>query len=184
MNPDDSQHGQMFKNINTSLCEQFFSFLTKFRSSLRGFNYPTSTLFTLLLFHLKNSHTTGIRTNAFGLGRCYFANKIRPHFLSPCIFESVRFDLDQQQNKRKEKESDEELNEGKLNEEESNEELDEGKPDEEELDEEESNEELDEGKPDEEELDEEELDEKELDEEELDEEELNEEELNEEESDE
>ncbi len=29
-------------------------------------------------------HTTGIKKNAFGLGCCSFANKIRPHFISPC----------------------------------------------------------------------------------------------------
>jgi hypothetical protein len=97
MNPDDSQHGGIFKNVNTSVCEQFFSFLTKFRYSLRGFNYPTSTLFTLLLFHLKNSHTTGIKTNAFGLARRSFPDKIRSHFVSPCVFDSVNFDLDKKQ---------------------------------------------------------------------------------------
>lgn len=53
MNPDDHQHGNKFKEINTSVCEQFFSYLTKFSFALRGFNYPTSTLFTMLLFHLK-----------------------------------------------------------------------------------------------------------------------------------
>jgi hypothetical protein len=123
MNPDDNQHGVLFKNVNTSVCEQFFSFLTKFRYSLRGFNYPTSTLFTLLLFHLKNSHTTGIKTNDFGLGRRFLADKIRPHFLSPCVFESVSFDLDQQRDKllpqeECEKEADvERLNKEKLDEE-------------------------------------------------------------------
>ncbi|CAF4848562.1 unnamed protein product [Rotaria socialis] len=61
MNPDDDRYGTKFKDINTSVCEQFFSFLTKFRCSLRGFNYPTSTLFSLLLSHLKNCHTTGIK---------------------------------------------------------------------------------------------------------------------------
>ena len=76
MNPDYNEHGAKFTNIHTSLCEQFFSFVTKFRSSLRGFNYPTSTLFTLLLFHLKNSQTTGIKSDAFGLGRCCFATKL------------------------------------------------------------------------------------------------------------
>jgi hypothetical protein len=164
MNPDDSQHGTMFKNVNTSVCEQFFSFLTKFRYSLRGFNYPTSTLFTLLLFHLKNCHTTGIKTNAFGLGRCSFSDKIKPHFLSSCVFESVHFDIGQQQNKQKEKECEEELDEEELRKDEPDEE----ESDEEEYDEEESSE----GESDEE-LDEQELCEEEPDEEESDEEETN-----------
>ena len=111
MNPDDTYHGTTFKDINTSVCEQFFSFLTKFRSSLRGFNYPASTLFTSLLFHLKNSHTTGIKTTAFGLGYCYFPDKIRPHFVSPCIFESINSDINKKQvhlaNKEGEKASNE-----------------------------------------------------------------------------
>ena len=103
MNPDDDGYGTKFKDINTSLYEQFFSFLTKFRSSLRNFNYPTSTLFPLLLFHLKNCHTTGIKQNAFGLDRCSFADKINPHFVSACIFESVRIDLNEKREKFKEK---------------------------------------------------------------------------------
>ncbi|CAF3850775.1 unnamed protein product [Adineta steineri] len=97
MNPDDKQHGDKFKHINTSICEQFFSFLTKFRFALRGFNYPTSTLFTLLLFHLKNCHTTSIKKNDFGLGYQYFNDKIKDHFINPCIFESVIFDIHEQQ---------------------------------------------------------------------------------------
>ena len=92
MNPDDEQHGAMFKNISTSVCEQFFSFLSKFRFSLRGFNYPTSTLFTLLLFHSKNCHTAGIKANDFGLGELYFSALIKSHFVNPCIFESVDFE--------------------------------------------------------------------------------------------
>jgi hypothetical protein len=93
MNPDDDQHGAIFKDINTSVCEQFFSFLTKFRFSLRGFNYPTSTLFTLLLFHLKNCHSTGVKTNDFGRGQLYFGADIKPHFISPCIFETVDYEI-------------------------------------------------------------------------------------------
>ncbi|CAF0829804.1 unnamed protein product [Adineta steineri] len=97
MNPDDKQHGDKFKHINTSICEQFFSFLTKFRFASRGFNYPTSTLFTLLLFHLKNCHTTSIKKNDFGLGYQYFNDKIKDHFINSCIFESVIFDIHEQQ---------------------------------------------------------------------------------------
>ncbi len=97
MNPDDHQHGDKFKQINTSVCEQFFSYLTKFRFALRGFNYPASTLFTLLLFHLKNCHTTGVKPNDFGLGRRYFNDKIQDHFINSCIFESVTFDINEKQ---------------------------------------------------------------------------------------
>ena len=102
MNTDNIECGARFKNINTSVCEQFFSSLTKSRCSLRGFNYPTSTLFSLLLFHLKNSRATGIKTNAFGLDHHLFADKIKPHFVSPCVFEGVYFDLNQKLENSKE----------------------------------------------------------------------------------
>ena len=97
MNPDDSQHASTFKDINTSVCEQFFSFLTKFRLSLRGFNYPTSTLFTLLLFHLKNCHTTGVSPNNFGLAHASFPAAIRPHFSGSCVFDGVVLDMERKQ---------------------------------------------------------------------------------------
>jgi len=42
---------------------------------------------------LKNCHTTGINVNHFGLGQSYFANDIRLHFISPFIFESVDYEL-------------------------------------------------------------------------------------------
>ncbi|CAF2037055.1 unnamed protein product [Rotaria magnacalcarata] len=89
MNADDPQHGAIFQNINTSVCEQFFSFLTKFKFSLRGFNYPTSTLFTLLIFYLKNCHMSGIKVQDFGLGRAHFPTDIKSHFIAPCIFETL-----------------------------------------------------------------------------------------------
>ena len=77
------------KNVNTSVCEQFFSYLTKFRYSIRGFNYPISSLFTLLLFHLKNCHTIGLSSSAFGQAQKYFPSRIKPYFASPCVFDSI-----------------------------------------------------------------------------------------------
>jgi hypothetical protein len=53
-NPDSEQNKIKFIGINTSLAEQTFSYLTNFKTSLRSFSYPTSALFTILLFHLKN----------------------------------------------------------------------------------------------------------------------------------
>lgn len=58
-------------------------------SSFRRFNYPNSTLFPLLLFHLKNCYTTSIKKDSYGLGRQLFSEKIKPHFISPCIFENA-----------------------------------------------------------------------------------------------
>ncbi|CAF1517064.1 unnamed protein product [Adineta steineri] len=46
----DVQVRSTFVNI----AEQTFSYLTNFKNSLRSFSYPTSALFTILLFHLKN----------------------------------------------------------------------------------------------------------------------------------
>ena len=95
MNPNHGNNAIIMKYINTSVCEQFFSFLTKFRFSLRGFNYPTSSLFTLLLFHLKNCHTIGINANAFRLARKHFPSHIKPYFVSACVFDSVAADKGQ-----------------------------------------------------------------------------------------
>jgi hypothetical protein len=53
-NPDSEENKIKFMGINTSLAEQTFSYLTKFKVALRSFSYPTSALFTILLFHLKN----------------------------------------------------------------------------------------------------------------------------------
>lgn len=92
MNPDHGYNKKVMEDINTSVCEQFFSFLTKFRYSLRGYNYPYSTLFTLLLFHLKNCHTVGVDANAMGLGQIHFSNHIKRHFISQCIFEGIHND--------------------------------------------------------------------------------------------
>ncbi|CAF1115997.1 unnamed protein product [Rotaria sordida] len=43
-------------------------------------------------------------TNDFGVGHRFFAQKIEPHFISPCIFESVYFDLNEKCEITKEKE--------------------------------------------------------------------------------
>ncbi|CAF1169980.1 unnamed protein product [Adineta steineri] len=56
-NPDSEQNKAKFSGINTSIAEQTFSYLTNFKTSLRSFSYPTSALFTILLFHLKNCDT-------------------------------------------------------------------------------------------------------------------------------
>jgi hypothetical protein len=53
-NPDSEMNKIEFRGINTSLAEQTFAYITKFKQSLRSFSYPTSALFTLLLFHLRN----------------------------------------------------------------------------------------------------------------------------------
>ena len=92
MNPDHGSNKEVMQDINTSVCEQLFSYLTKFRCSLRGYNYPYSTLFTFLLFHLKNCHTVGIDPNATGLGRTNFSSHIKRHYISQCIFESIHND--------------------------------------------------------------------------------------------
>ncbi|CAF1449401.1 unnamed protein product [Rotaria sordida] len=53
-NPDSEKNKIKFIGINTSIAEQTFSYLTNFKTALRSFSYPTSALFTILLFHLKN----------------------------------------------------------------------------------------------------------------------------------
>jgi hypothetical protein len=53
-NPDSQENKSLFIGVNTSIAEQTFSYLTNFKTTLRSFSYPTSALFTILLFHLKN----------------------------------------------------------------------------------------------------------------------------------
>ncbi|UJR24362.1 hypothetical protein I4U23_005739 [Adineta vaga] len=60
MRPDHSSHHDVFKSINTQVAEQMFSYLSQFKNSFRGYNYPKSTIFFTVLFHLKNCKTTGI----------------------------------------------------------------------------------------------------------------------------
>lgn len=60
MRPDHSCHNDVYASINTQVAEQLFSYFSKFKNSFRGYNYPKSTIFFTLLFHLKNCKTTGI----------------------------------------------------------------------------------------------------------------------------
>lgn len=60
MRPDHASHNDIFTSINTEVAEQMFSYLSQFQHSFRGYNYPKSTIFYTVLFHLKNCKTTGI----------------------------------------------------------------------------------------------------------------------------
>ena len=61
MRPDHPCHKGVYESINTEVAEQLFSYLAKFKHSFRAYNYPKSTIFFTLLFHLKNCSTTGIQ---------------------------------------------------------------------------------------------------------------------------
>lgn len=60
MQPDHECHNDIYSSINTQVAEQGFAYLSKFKNSFRGYNYPKSSIFFLILFHLKNCTTTGI----------------------------------------------------------------------------------------------------------------------------
>ena len=60
MRPDHPCHKGVYESINAEVAEQLFSYLSKFKHSFRAYNYPKSTIFFTLLFHLKNCSTTGI----------------------------------------------------------------------------------------------------------------------------
>ena len=62
MRPDHPCHKGVYESINTEVAEQLFSYLSKFKRSFRAYNYPKSTIFFPLLFHLKNCSTTGIHS--------------------------------------------------------------------------------------------------------------------------
>lgn len=58
--PDHPCHNNIYTSINTEVAEQMFSYFAKFKNSFRAYNYPKSTVFFTILFHLKNCATTGI----------------------------------------------------------------------------------------------------------------------------
>ena len=60
MRPDHPSHNDIYSSINTQVAEQMFAYLSKFKNSFRGYNYPKSTIFYTILFHLKNCSLTGI----------------------------------------------------------------------------------------------------------------------------
>ncbi len=62
MRPDHSFHNNIYDSINTQVAEQLFSYVSKLKHSFRGYNYPKSTIFYTILFHLKNCKTTGINS--------------------------------------------------------------------------------------------------------------------------
>lgn len=63
MTPDHPCHNGVYESVNTEVAEQLFSYLSKFKHSFRAYNYPKSTKFFTLLFHLKNCSTTGINSS-------------------------------------------------------------------------------------------------------------------------
>ena len=78
----------VFQSINTSVAEQCFSYLSKFKWSLRGLGYPHSTIFMLLLLHLWNIKRSQMRPDQFGLASRHLTT-IQPIFLTKCVFETV-----------------------------------------------------------------------------------------------
>ena len=60
MRPDHESHGDVYSSISTQVAEQMFSYFSRFTNCFRGYNYPKSTIFYLILFHLKNCVTVGI----------------------------------------------------------------------------------------------------------------------------
>ncbi|CAF4285235.1 unnamed protein product [Rotaria sp. Silwood2] len=74
------------------LSEQTFPYLTNFKLALRSFSYPTSTLLTILLFHLK----TCDKLNQDSSQQCLIIGTILEHIIqdqrsyqSYCIFETL-----------------------------------------------------------------------------------------------
>jgi hypothetical protein len=94
-NPDSEENKIKFIGINTSIAEQTFSYLTHFKLALRSFSYPTSALFTILLFHLKNCDKIfqDPDQKGFIIGTP-LENEIkdRTSYQSFCIFETLMID--------------------------------------------------------------------------------------------
>lgn len=60
MRPDHPCHNNAYAAVNTEVAEQMFSYLSKFKHSFKRYNYPKSSIFFTILFHLKNCKTTGL----------------------------------------------------------------------------------------------------------------------------
>ncbi len=91
-NPDCLLNGNddVYNGINTVLAEQSFRYLTEFKLSIRRLAYPTSTIFSILLLHLWNCRNTKILPDHFGLASKCFPEKIKPLYLTYCIFETTQ----------------------------------------------------------------------------------------------
>ena len=91
-NPDCALNGndEVYNGINTVIAEQSFRYLTEFKLSLRRLAYPTSTIFSILLLHLWNCRKANISPDSIGLAKKYIPDKIKPLFLTYCIFETAQ----------------------------------------------------------------------------------------------
>ena len=85
MRPDDPSHEGLFDNINTQMAEQSFSFLSRFKASLRSFTHPRSTTMLMLLLHLKNCQIIGIAHTDFGIGARHFSSLMKPYYASHIV---------------------------------------------------------------------------------------------------
>ena len=83
---------EVFEGVNSSVAEQSFSFLTKFKLSLRSLAYPNSTIYMILLLHLWNAKRTNLSPDDFGVATRYFSETIMPMFLTKCVYETTQSD--------------------------------------------------------------------------------------------
>lgn len=78
MRADHPIHNGRFDKINTELCEQYFNYLSRLKASLRTFNYPASSIFLLILFHLRNCSKSGISSSTIGIARSRINSNLFP----------------------------------------------------------------------------------------------------------
>lgn len=78
MRVDHPIHNGKFEAINTELCEQYFNYLSRLKASLRTFNFPASSIFLLLLFHLRNCAKSGISASSVGIAKTFIPSDIFP----------------------------------------------------------------------------------------------------------
>jgi hypothetical protein len=74
-----------------------FSYLTNFKCALRSFSYPTSALFTILLFHLKNCHKLNQNPSQQGIIIGSVLDNViedRMSYQNYCIFETLTIEED------------------------------------------------------------------------------------------
>jgi hypothetical protein len=78
MRADDPIHDGKFDGINTEICEQYFNYLSGLKASLRTFNFPASSIFLLLLFHLRNCSKSGISASSVRVTKSIITTDMLP----------------------------------------------------------------------------------------------------------
>ena len=89
MQADHPIHQGRFHGINSQTAEQNFKYLSRSKSALRYFNFPSSLVMILLISHHRNCKQTNIDFKSHGISSQYFGEIIKIHHKTPTAFENL-----------------------------------------------------------------------------------------------